>query len=122
MEALQTVFSDYTLILDILYCFYNYYLMSVLQKIFALVLVLTCLLSGVVSAKNAAPKKAAEAKKPAPAKPEAAKGKAKAKPVEEDDDDEDDEEEAPKKPAKAEKKAEPAKPAKPAKAGKGKGK
>ena len=84
--------------------------MSLLQKILGLFIVLACLFTEVVSAKNsakkAAPKKT-EAKKPAPPK---GKGKA-----EDNDDDDDDEDEAPKKGAKGEKKA-----AAPAKGGKGK--
>lgn len=89
--------------------------MSVLQKIFAIVLVLACLLTGVISAKNSTPKKA-DAKKAAPAKETKGKGKGKAQ---KNDDDDDDVDEAPK---KSEKKGKKAEPAKPAKGGKGKAK
>lgn len=81
--------------------------MSLLHKIMAVLLVLACLLTGVVSqkgAKKAAPAKAAQVKKPA------CKGKkCKADDDEDDDDDDEEEEVKPKKEDKKAKKPEPTK-------------
>ena len=81
--------------------------MSLLHKIMAVLLVLACLLTGVVSqkkgAKKAAPAKAAQVKKPA------CKGKKCKADDDEDDDDDDEEEVKPKKEDKKAKKPEPTK-------------
>ena len=81
--------------------------MGLLHKLVALLLVLACLFTGVVSqkGKKAAPKKAEAKKKAEPKKKaEKCKGKKCPKDDDDDDDDEDDEDDKPKK-----KKAEPKK-------------
>ena len=79
--------------------------MSLLHKLIALVLVLACLFTGVVSQKGKKAAKKAEPKKAAPK----CKGKKCPKDDDDDDDDDDEEEEKPKKKKEEKKKAEPKK-------------